>query len=192
MAEDATQSKKRQVRRSKADWLGTALDVLAKGGIEAVRVERLAARLGIAKSGFYYHFRDREDLCAQMLAFWEDFDGTPLIRERSDPNATPEDRLLVVAEVVDEANLARFDTAIRQWAIHDPKVFEVWNGEMEKRIAHIRGLFAEIGFTGDNLEMRTRTYVAYQVAERELFVGMTSDDRRRLRKLRIAFLTRRE
>ncbi len=179
-------------RLGAADWITAALEALVQGGIEAVRIERLAARLGVAKSGFYYHFRDREDLYAQLLAHWLSFDGAPLIRERSDANATPADRLEIAAEVVDEANLARYDTAIRQWAQLDPKVRETWRTEMGKRISHIRGLFEAAGFEGDELEMRTRTFVAYQVSAREIFPDMSSADRKRLRRMQVDLLTRRD
>ncbi|MHC4350247.1 MAG: TetR/AcrR family transcriptional regulator, partial [Planctomycetota bacterium] len=50
------------MRKSKAHWFQAALAALAREGIQGVRVERLARDLGVAKSGFYWHFRDRDDL----------------------------------------------------------------------------------------------------------------------------------
>ena len=117
-------------------------------------------------------------------------DGTPLFRERMAATATPEERLQIIAEVVDQAGLSRFDVAIRQWARQNPKVRRVWRAEMEKRIAHIRGLFAVMGFEDDELEMRTRTFVAYQTSERDLFAELTIQERERIRSLQISLLTR--
>ena len=85
----------RRARVSKSDWLKAGLEVLKKSGIEAVRVERLASNLGVAKSGFYYHFRDRHDLCKQMLDYWLALDGMPLLRERLLRAASPEERLKI-------------------------------------------------------------------------------------------------
>lgn len=179
----------RKPRVSKSDWLKTALDALEEGGIQAVRVEHLAARLGVAKSGFYYHFRDREDLYDKLLDHWLTLDGTPLIKERQLEGASPRDRLRIVSEIVDSAGLSRYDTAIRQWSRLDPKVRRVWRQEMNKRLAHIRGLFAALGFEGDDLEMRTRTYVAYQVSDREIFGDLSAGERAKLREMRIDLLT---
>ena len=103
--------------------------------------------------------------------------------------ASPRDRLRIVADVVDKAGLSRFDVAVRQWARQDPKVKRVWRAEMKKRIAHIRGFFAELGFEGDDLEMRTRTFVAYQTSERDLFDDLSVRDREKIRGLQIALLT---
>jgi len=175
-------------RVSKKDWLDAALDLLRSGGIEAVRVERLAERLGVAKSGFYYHFRDRNGLQDALLDHWVQLDGTPLMEERRFAEATPAERLKIVAEVVDAADLSRYDFAVRQWARHDARVRRIWRKEMNKRIIHIRGLFSELGFEGDQLEMRTRMFVAYQVSERDLFTDLSAKQRARLREHRLKLL----
>lgn len=52
-------------------WLATARDVLVEEGIAAVKVDRLAGRLGVTRGGFYHHFRDRADLLERLLAHWE-------------------------------------------------------------------------------------------------------------------------
>ena len=36
-----------------------------------MRVEALAARLGVSKGGFYWHFADRRALLDEMLDTWE-------------------------------------------------------------------------------------------------------------------------
>ena len=175
-------------RVGKGDWLDAALDVLCKGGIEAVRVERLAATLGVAKSGFYYHFRERADLHAAMLRHWVDLDHAPFKELQRHPDASPAEWLATVSDVVDRYNLSRFDFAIRQWARQDLKVRRVWRAEMNKRIGMVRETIAALGFEGDELEMRTRLFVAYQVVERDLFTELSAADRTRLRELRLTLL----
>src|SRR5580698_155106 len=44
---------------TRADWIATALDAMARDGLRAVAVEPLAERLGATKGSFYWHFRDR-------------------------------------------------------------------------------------------------------------------------------------
>lgn len=178
----------RKKRVGKQDWLDAALDLLKKSGIEAVRVERLAEKLGVAKSGFYYHFRDREGLLAQLLQHWVSVDHLPILEDRQLVKEPPEKRLLAIAEAVDRANLSRYDLAIRQWARTDQKVRRVWRAEMDKRLQIIRGLFSELGYSDDDLEMRVRLFVGYHVSERELFSELNSAERERLRMLRLALI----
>ena len=51
----------------KPQWLRAGLEALRKGGVGAVRVERLAEDVGVTKGSFYWHFRDRRDLLDAML-----------------------------------------------------------------------------------------------------------------------------
>ena len=54
----------------KSDWIEAALLLLQREGVEAVRVEALARRLRVSKSGFYWHFKDRRDLLTQLVDYW--------------------------------------------------------------------------------------------------------------------------
>src|SRR2546426_270248 len=56
---------------SAGDWARAALEVLARGGIEAVAVEPLARRLKVTKGSFYWHFRSRAELLEAALHEWE-------------------------------------------------------------------------------------------------------------------------
>ncbi len=47
-----------------ADWAQAALQLIAEAGLGALTVEALAARLGVTKGSFYWHFKGRSDLLA--------------------------------------------------------------------------------------------------------------------------------
>ena len=58
-------------RTRRSQWIAAGLHALAGGGPDAVRVEALAAGLGVTKGGFYGHFADRNALLEEMLDSWE-------------------------------------------------------------------------------------------------------------------------
>ena len=60
-----------KVRTPRGAWVHAALQALAAGGPDAVRIEALAVDLGVSKGGFYWHFADREALLEEMLDTWE-------------------------------------------------------------------------------------------------------------------------
>ena len=53
------------------DWARAALDAIARGGIDAVAVETVAAELGATKGSFYWHFENRDALLQAALDLWE-------------------------------------------------------------------------------------------------------------------------
>jgi AcrR family transcriptional regulator len=179
--------KKKRVSRD--DWLKTALEVLAENGVEGVKIEGLARRIGVAKSGFYWHFRDRRDLLDAMLDYWEReytevVAASPAINE-----LPPAERLQAISESVNRYNLSEFDLAIAAWAQQDARAAEKLQHSYKTRLQFLRKAFAELGFTGDDLEMRARLYVSYHSIEPTMFGQCTSAKDRRIRKLRIRLLT---
>src|SRR6185503_7754202 len=65
-----TTPKDKTARLDADAWIAAAFDALAKGGIDAVRVEALAKALDITKGSFYWHFADRRALLDAMLEAW--------------------------------------------------------------------------------------------------------------------------
>src|SRR3712207_5957417 len=59
-------------RLTQEDWAAAALAALARGGIDAIAVEPLAATLGATKGSFYWHFKNRDALVAAALKLWEE------------------------------------------------------------------------------------------------------------------------
>lgn len=59
-------------RASERMWLDAALDLLLEAGVDGVKILPLAKRLGLTRTGFYHHFRDREALLDAMIKRWED------------------------------------------------------------------------------------------------------------------------
>lgn len=143
----------------KGQWLVAGLEALRKGGVGEVRVERLAASLGITKGSFYWHFRDRGELLDAVLEHWS--------REMTDAEferiaAMPAGlagRLLALAQDVLEKGMGRYDPAIRAWARHDRKVAAAVARVDRSRVRALTGFFQEGGF--DAAEARTRARLFY-------------------------------
>ncbi len=60
-------------------WLQAAHDLLVESGVDAVRIQPLAKRLNIARTSFYWHFKDRETLLAALADRWAARTTTGLI-----------------------------------------------------------------------------------------------------------------
>jgi AcrR family transcriptional regulator len=181
---------KRRTGVTKAQWLEAGLEKLRERGISGISVQELARSLGVAKAGFYWHFKDRDDLYHELLAFWaheltEVVSNNPQVIELE-----PRDRLIRIAEMILDHDLTRYEIPIRQWALHDEDVARAVRRVDRIRLDLARRTLAEMGFEGDDLEMRTMLFIGYHAMERPIFSGIS---RKRLRKQiarRVELLTR--
>ena len=174
---------------TKAEWLEAGLHALSKQGVAGLTVEGLAKGLGIAKAGFYWHFKDRENLLRQLLNHWA-HELTGVVTTNVEVlDLEPKRRLATTAEMVLEHDLGRYDMAIRQWAVHDAEAARAVRKVNRMRLDLVRGAFCELGFTGDDLDMRAMLFVCYQTWESSMFREIPRKRRRELIAKRLDLLT---
>jgi AcrR family transcriptional regulator len=149
-------------RLSRADWAAVALAVIAEGGLAAVAVEPLAARLGATKGSFYWHFPNREALLEAALERWEQVHTTAVNAEVEAAPGGPVAQLrLLVKRATEMAERDRIGLALLATADH-PAVAPVLARVTERRIGFIAGLFVQLGFTPAAARRRALlTYSAY-------------------------------
>lgn len=117
--------------KTRADWVLAALGALAEGGVEAVKVERLAKALGVSKGSFYWHFKDRSDLLLALLDLW-DTEFTQELIDRAASQPTPAARLRQVAREALERTMYGVDSARAEAAM------QAWAGQDEQAAARLR------------------------------------------------------
>ena len=182
-------NEKKLKRVSKDEWLDCALTALANGGIDSVRIDKLARQLGVARSGFYWHFKDRQDLLNHMLDYWA-HEYTEVVTENKALTEGPAiQRLENVMRTVRDYGLNRFEAAILIWSQSDPAARETFDRAFEMRVEFIGNMFAELGFEGDDIEMRAQFFIGYLAWEYTNFIPQSKTKQNRLLKLRLKLLT---
>ncbi len=149
----------RRRRLTPEDWADAALAAIAEGGLAAVAVEPLAARLGTTKGSFYWHFANREALLQAALARWEEQTTTAVIDEinRVPDSASAKLRLLII-RVIAMAEQDQIGPALLSTARH-PAVAPVLARVTRTRIEAIAALFGKLGFPPP--EAQSRALFAY-------------------------------
>jgi AcrR family transcriptional regulator len=134
------------------DWLKAARMALLKGGVEAVRVEKLARNLHVTKGSFYWHFKDRTELLDLLLREWEGemAEIIPRLGRRS----VRETLRRLVGLLVERAQLSEqgelpSDAAIFAWATVSPEVARRVNRAEQERIK----LLTRIGGRPERIEL---------------------------------------
>lgn len=143
---------------SREQWLMGSVMALTEGGIEALRVEPLAERLGVTKGSFYHHFKNRRELHLALLAEWERLGTSQIIDAVEDGAVEPADRLRALAKRTFAADPFSdgIETAIRSWAANDEVAAEAVRRVDARRLAFVTGLLREGGMAKGKAERRAR------------------------------------
>jgi AcrR family transcriptional regulator len=129
---------------TRTDWADAALTALADGGLAAVAVEPIAARLGTTKGSFYWHFANRDALVDAALAHWADRHTEAVIREL-EPITDPQRRLdALLAATIGRTTANRAELALLAHADH-PAVAPVLAAVTARRVDFIAAAYRQSG-----------------------------------------------
>jgi AcrR family transcriptional regulator len=135
---------RRRRRLSADDWARAALAAIGEGGVAAVAVEPIAARLGATKGSFYWHFRDRRALLEAALRYWEQEQTEAVIDAmEAEPDLVHRLRRLFASAIEGERRDPAELTLLA--AAGDPAVDAVMRRVTDRRISYMARVFEDLG-----------------------------------------------
>jgi AcrR family transcriptional regulator len=147
-------------------WLEAAWESLARGGVEGVRVEPLAVKLGVTKGSFYWHFRDRAALLDALLEDWEARATAGVITVVDASSEAPRERLAALMRVTTSSPQAPdAEHAIRAWGAHDPSVRARLTRIDERRERYVEDLLVAAGVARPAAAHRARALYLALIGE---------------------------
>jgi len=158
------------------DWVSAGLAELARGGIEAVRVEVLAEKMGVTKGGFYRRFRDRRALLDAMLETWRAGRVTAMERQAEAGGESELDRLRGIIKLYSErANTQgiAIELAIRQWARTDGMAAAAVASVDTARLKIVGSLYRKLGFSTADADARGVLLYTFLFGQSLLFLNET-------------------
>ncbi|HXL33786.1 MAG TPA: TetR/AcrR family transcriptional regulator, partial [Gemmatimonadales bacterium] len=143
------------------DWARAALAAIARGGVDAVAVETVAAELGATKGSFYWHFKNRDALIQAALDKWEQR-RTEAVIEEFEREPDPAIRLKKILEAGFELGPTdRAEIALLANPDH-PAAVRAVRRVAERRITYIAEQLEKLGWdSGDALDRAVIMYYVY-------------------------------
>jgi len=173
------------VKRNPRDrWIEAGLQALAEGGSDAVRVETLAAALGVTKGGFYGYFKGRTALLEEMLDEWERRSTIAVIAQVDAEGGDAATKILRVGQLTIAEDLHRVDFAVRAWAGRDSAVAKRLRRIDNVRMSFLRRMFGS--FIADPDEVEARSVLAFSLAIGRHCIAADSPGRRKRDAIQLA------
>jgi AcrR family transcriptional regulator len=164
-------------RTPRSAWIDAGLGALAAGGPDAVRVEPLAAALGVTRGGFYWHFAGRAAFLDEMLDTWE-HRSTDETRDRVEQEGgDARDKVRRAGMLTFSKELLPIDLAVRDWARRDRAVAKRLRRVDNRRMEYLRSLIGT--FSDDPDDVEARGMLAFSLAIGSQFIAAEHGGRRR-------------
>ncbi len=158
------------------DWISAAWDMLGENGLDGVRVEPLARRLGVTKGSFYWHFKDRQQLMEALLDRWFSIWDDQMLPDMEEA-ANPADRIWALFESV-LGRLTRGQTvSLRMMSHSDADVARRIDERDAQRLSFLTSQLVEIGFAPGEARVRGQVYQTIMTGEYLRSGGLPLEER---------------
>ncbi len=158
-------------------WIEAAFDALAEGGIEAVRVDPLAKRLGVTRGSFYWHFTDRAALHQAMLKEWRKRASYMIGSRIESRTSAPDERLRQTLALPNSTPRAKraaaIELAIRLWARRDAPAAKAVRHIDRVRLDYYAKLYGEMGLAP--AAARRRAFLFYATLMAQAYIDTDAD-----------------
>ena len=150
-------------RLDRRAWIAPPLAELAAHGWDGVRVEPIAAMLGVTKGSFYWHFADRDALIAAMFVRWAE-GRVRAIRNETADDADPRALLYRLIDLYargPNAHGLAIELSIRGLARSDSRAADAVAMVDGERLARVSALFAKLGSGSSEAEAKAFLFYAF-------------------------------
>jgi AcrR family transcriptional regulator len=140
-------------------WVQAALDEIEQEGVDGLKVEKVARRLGVSKGGFYHHFADRRELLRAALELWQQryvIELSARLAGIEDPSERLHATLIQALVELEPTVIVRLMAAIEE-----PLVADALATATRTRLALLARTFRELGI--EPAEAGHRALTAYGV-----------------------------
>lgn len=163
---------------SRQHWVNAARDLLIQGGIEHVRIGRLAESLNVTRGGFYWLFSSRDDLLDELLEDWKR--TNTLIFEKilnAERKGIDELEALFSMWLEEDEYSPPYDSAVRDWARMSEVTAKAVKEVDSRRIELMKNIFLDLGYPEDEAFVRARITYFHQVGYYILGLGESREAR---------------
>jgi AcrR family transcriptional regulator len=162
-------------KSTKLDWLNLAIEALINEGIDQVKVQVMAKKLGVSRSSFYWFFDSIQDLQDQLLSHWLTRNTGPIIERAMRPAATITKAICNVFECWVDPKLfdPNLDIAVRFWGRRDAKVRSIVEQADDQRVEALSKMFKRYDYGDEDAFIRARILYFTQIGHYTLEVQDT-------------------
>jgi AcrR family transcriptional regulator len=145
-------------RLSVDDWIQAGFAILAGGGPNALRVDRLCQHLGVTKGSFYWHFADLPAYRSALIEAWGSLQDQDRQRFENSPDVEPRQRLHYMMQSLVRPQQWALERAMRVWALTDEAVAANVRKSDGRVLRAVFQAFVDAGFAADEAGIRTAAF----------------------------------
>jgi AcrR family transcriptional regulator len=157
-----------KIIEKKQDWINLGYTLFSEQGISGIVVEKMAVKLKVNKSSFYWHFKTKKDFVDEIISYWV-ITNTEQIISISGSGQPGEERFDKLIELsFKEDPYLDFIFFLKRYAKKNKKLQSMIDEIDNQRIEYTKRLLIEMNFTEAEAENKSILFYKYLIGYHEM------------------------
>lgn len=152
----------------KHDWIFLGYKLFSEQGVSGIVVEKMALKLKVNKSSFYWHFKTKKDFINEIISFWITTDTNKIISSIESEESGKEKFEKLIEIVFKKEPYLDFIFFLKRYGLKDKKIQLLVDEIDNQRIDYIKNILIEIGFSINDASVKAILFYKYLIGYHEM------------------------
>lgn len=152
----------------KQDWINLGYKLFSEQGIKGIVVEKMAKKLKVNKSSFYWHFKTKKDFVTEIVSFWvsENTNQIILLTDSEKSGKEKFEKLIELSFKKDP--FLDFNFFLKRYALKDKKIQSDIDKIDNQRIEYTKRILMEMNFPENEAKSKSQLFYKYLIGYHEM------------------------
>ena len=152
----------------KEDWIILGYKLFSEKGMNGLVVEKMALKLNVNKSSFYWHFKTKKDFLNEIISFWVSTDTNSIITTVESKSSGKEKFNALIELAFKKEPYLDFIFFLKRYALKDTNIQTLIDKVDSQRIDYTKSILIEMGFSQNDACVKSTLFYKYLIGYHEM------------------------
>ncbi len=142
--------------------------LFSEDGMNGIIVEKMASKLKVNKSSFYWHFKSKKDFVEEIIAFWVATSTNEIITATEKKKSGKEKFEKLIELAFKKEPYLDFIFFLKRYASKNKNIQSIVEGIDDQRIEFTKNILMEMGFSAKEAKEKSSLFYKYLIGYHEM------------------------
>ncbi len=152
----------------KEDWIFIGYKLFSENGISGIVVEKIAKKLRVNKSSFYWHFKTKKEFILELVDYWVVTETEQIIKSSSNKNSIEQKIEALIITTYKKMPYLDFIFYLKRYAQKDKKIQTTIDRIDNQRIEYVESLLQELNYSKKEAKIKASILYKHLIGYHEM------------------------
>lgn len=153
---------------TKEDWIDLGYRLFSEKGISGIVIEKMAEKLKVNKSSFYWHFKTKKEFIQNLIEFWVKNETEQIIQFTNNEKSALEKFKTLIKLSYKKMPNQDFIFYLKRYAQKEKKIKSIIEKIDSERIEYVRELLRDIGYSEEDAAIKSSLFYKHLIGYHEM------------------------